>query len=334
MIKVAISRGMTSISLESDADQLKEALEKAFGMFLEVEKTNPVIPFSEQKVHSVEATEGFDLNEEEIDMIEKAKEAANERRAKVQEEMVDAVVDIVKDINDQKKRELEEKVKREEERAKKEKEADDAENEARIQRAKARKKRSLLFQIAEGDDEVTSEMIAQKDSDEEEAREDAAAQIAYDEKYKEKEEPKVEVKAQETKPAETTPKAESKPAKEEAPKPEAKQEEEPAAEEKTEEEPAAEEKTAKSVSEKVKLMLSNQNNKKDNVMTSIRRAIDMFKETGMSRVDALTQVVVCAENLEDIWQLLGRRPETIQAKLKFSKEESAEAAKNINTLLK
>lgn len=335
MIKVKISRGMTSIDLESDENQLKEALQKAFEMFLEVERTTPRIPFSEEKVNSIVPNEPFTLTQEEIDMIEASKEKNDKAREKVKEEMADAVVDVVKVTNDQKKHELEEKERALAEKAKKEKEADDAENEARKERAKARRKRARLLENAREDDEVTSEMIAQEQSDAAEAEEDKLAQEIYDEKYAEKQNPKVETETKPKEEVKTEVKEEVKQevkAETKAEKAETKTEAEPKVEAKNEPEP--EKTTVESAISKVKLMLSNSNNKGTNQMDSIRRSINLLKEAGMSRIEALIECVVCGEDLIDTWTVLSRRPETIAAKFKFSKEEAEQAAKSISELIK
>lgn len=323
MIKISISKGQTAITLEADGHELKAAMVDAYDLFKQMQESNPAIPFEEKlPVKEISAEKPFELTDDELDMIEKAKEKNDEKRAKAEKEMIEAVADIVKDTDDKKKRELAEKIAAAEkaekeaiEKAKAEKAEDDAENEARILRAKARKKRSFLYQAALLDEEVTSEMIAQAESDVEEEKEDAENQAIYDEKYAKKpvktenkpEETKIVEKHVETKKEDTTEVV--------------KTETETAEKVETEEVDETPE-TKGEVLEKIKLMFSNGKNEHKQALKLMRKGIEMLKAIGVERTEAVVDIMTNVTIQKTLWDMITRRPEVMVAKIGVSKDEA------------
>ena len=96
MIKVTISRGATSIHLESDEPILQAALTEAYALFQEMSNrdTQQPIPFKEVvvPVSAVEVPEtGFELTEEEFDAIERIKARGKEQTDKDKAEIRAAI---------------------------------------------------------------------------------------------------------------------------------------------------------------------------------------------------------------------------------------------------
>lgn len=317
MIKISISKGQTAITLEADGHELKNAMNDAYELFKQMQDSNPVIPFEEKEivVNDVIVPEGTVLTEEELDMIENSKAEAAKRRQEAEEEMAAAQVEIAKA---QLAKELA-----------KEKEADDAENEARATRAKARKRRDLLYRLAQEDSAVTVEMTEEKEMDEMEAKLDKKAQIAYDSKYaptpaEEKTEIKTEVKEEKpaaTKPVEkVTPKAEVKT----EPKAEVKPETET---EVKEEETAEESNEDTDGTKKVMSIFAKQALNKGSLEQAINKSMEVLKGKGLSKVDSTVSIMLNVTEKEPTWLMMTRRPDTLQKKFNLSKTETDEVIK-------
>jgi hypothetical protein len=322
MIKISISKGQTAIVLESDGHELKTAMVDAYDLFKQMQESNPAIPFEQNvEVKNVSADEKVKLTDEEFDMIEKAHADAEKRRAESEKEMATAQIEIAKAA--EAKRIAEEKAAEEKEAAKKaEKAEDDAENEARAKRAKARKKRAFLHQAALLDEEVTSDMIAQAESDIEEEKEDNQAQAIYNEKYAAKEkttEEKVETPAPkaEEKVATPAPKAEEKETA--APAPKAEEKVEP---KKEEAEPAKKQSTKEEVIEEIKLMFNSGKTENKQALKLARKGVEMLKAVGIEKCEAMVEIMTEVTIQKTLWDMLVKRPEVMVAKLGFSKSEA------------
>ena len=342
MIKISISKGQTAITFEADGHELKAAMGDAYELFKQINDSTPTIPFEKElEVKNISPEDLKKLNEEELDVIEEAKRNADLRRKAAQEETAKAVADIAKADEAKAAAKAEAAKKAAEEQAKKDadqKVIDDAENQNRADRAKARKKRSLAYQMAEMDDAVTSEMIAQAKSDEEEAEEDAAIQAIYDQVYAEK----PAVKAPEVKEAPEvveTP-AIIKPAEKvvEAPKEkvieapkvvktEAAKTVETEVEKTTEvevEKVADVKETKESAMGKIQLMFSRGAGEQKQAIKFIRNGMELLKSAGLTKVEAMVEIMTGVEGQEQLFNLMSRRPEVLQSKLNLSKQEAQE----------
>lgn len=325
MIKISISKGQTQVTFEADGHELKAAMVDAFDLFKQIQESNPVLPFEEKlQVKEIKPGEKVKLTEEELDMIEKAKEEANKRREESEKEMATAQIEIAKAA--EAKRAADDLAKKQALAAKKE--ADDAENEARKARAKARKKRDFLYQAADMDGEVTSEMIAKAASDAEETKEDADAQAIYDQTYSTPQAAAPVVKEKEVKQSEAIAPPKKKEQEAAPAQPAEKTETETKVEEKEEGSDAP--KTKAEVMEEIKLMFNSGKNENKQALKLARKGVDMLKAVGVERCEAMVDIMTNITIQKTLWDMLSKRPEVMVAKLGYTKAEAEQIIELMN----
>ena len=319
MIKVTISRGTTSIHLESDEPILQAALTEAYALFQEMSNrdTQQPIPFKEVvvPVSAVEVPEtGFELTEEEFDAIERIKARGKEQTDKDKAE-IRAAIEASAAIEAAERAAAEKAAaeKAEEKRIMLEKAM--KENEERAERAEARKKRAALRRLEVMETgEVTDKMSEETAADKAEADQDALAQAEFDATYG-SEVPAIEPKKEEPKKEE--PKKEEQPTKAQQQAPAKNQQQEtPAKPEVT----VVEEEEGDEIAKIVKIFALQEKQNTD-LSKAVTKAMGIMTGAGFSKTEAAATIVKEVVQKESAWALMLRRKTPFKNAFKLSDAE-------------